>query len=70
MTGVKDMGWQMGYRSLEWNWPKDAMNILFWAGIVHFRVICFPFSTPFYRSRLGLEKCPNPKKCIADRRLG
>ena len=25
---VKDMGQQiMGYRSLEWNWPKEAMNI-------------------------------------------
>ena len=23
---VKDMGQQMGYRSLEWNWPKEAMN--------------------------------------------
>ena len=26
----KDMGQQMGYRSLEWNWPKEAL----WAGIV------------------------------------
>ena len=24
---------QMGYRSLEWNWPKEAMNIPIWAGI-------------------------------------
>ena len=24
---VKDMGQQMGYRSLEWNWPKESMNI-------------------------------------------
>ena len=23
---VKDMGRQMGYCSLEWNWPKEAMN--------------------------------------------
>ena len=23
---VKDMGQQMGNRSLEWNWPKEAMN--------------------------------------------
>ena len=22
----KDMGQQMGYRGLEWNWPKEAMN--------------------------------------------
>ena len=22
------------YRSLEWNWPKEAMNIPIWAGIV------------------------------------
>ena len=27
MRDVKDMGQQMGYRSLEWNWPKEAMNI-------------------------------------------
>ena len=26
---VKDMCQQMGYRSLEWNWPKEAMNIPF-----------------------------------------
>ena len=39
---VKDMGQQMGYHSLEWNWPKEAMNIPWnipwnipiWAGIV------------------------------------
>ena len=29
MRDVKDMGQQMGYRSLEWNWPKEAMNDLF-----------------------------------------
>ena len=34
MRDVKDMGQQMGYRSLEWNWPKEAMNIPIWAGIV------------------------------------
>ena len=33
-TIVKDMGQQMGYRSLEWNWPKEAMNRPIWAGIV------------------------------------
>ena len=31
MRDVKDMGQQMGYRSLEW---KEAMNIPIWAGIV------------------------------------
>ena len=31
---VKDMGQQMGYRSLEWNWPKEAMNRPIWASIV------------------------------------
>ena len=31
---VKDMGQQMGYRSLEWNWPKEAMNRPIWAVIV------------------------------------
>ena len=30
----KDMGQQMGYRGLEWNWPKEAMNIPIWAGVV------------------------------------
>ena len=34
MMDVKDMGQQMGYRSLEWNWPKEAMNRPIWAGIV------------------------------------
>ena len=31
MRDVKDMGQQMGYCSLEWNWP---MNRPIWAGIV------------------------------------
>ena len=31
---VKDMGQQMGYHSLEWNWPKGAMNRPIGAGIV------------------------------------
>ena len=31
---VKDMGQQMGYRSLEWNWPKEAMNRPIGTGIV------------------------------------
>lgn len=34
MRDVKDMGQQMGYRSLEWNWPKEAMNRPIWASIV------------------------------------
>ena len=34
MRDVKNMGQQMGYRSLEWNWLKEAMNIPIWAGIV------------------------------------
>ena len=34
MRDVKDMGQQMGYCSLEWNWPKEAMNRPIWAGIV------------------------------------
>ena len=25
---------QMGYCSLEWNWPKEAMNRPIWASIV------------------------------------
>ena len=28
------MGQQMGYRSLEWNWMKEAMNRPIGAGIV------------------------------------
>ena len=24
---AKDMGQQMGYHSLEWNWPKEAIPI-------------------------------------------
>ena len=34
MGDVKDMGQQMGHHSLEWNWPKEAMNIPIGAGIV------------------------------------
>ena len=34
MRDVKDMGQHMGYHSLEWNWPKEAMNRPIWAGIV------------------------------------
>ena len=34
MRDVKDMGQQMGYRSLEWNWPKETMNRPIWAGTV------------------------------------
>ena len=34
MRDVKDMGRQMRYRSLEWNWPNEAMNRPIWAGIV------------------------------------
>ena len=30
----KDIGQQMSCRSLEWNWPKKAMHIPIWAGIV------------------------------------
>ena len=30
---VKYMGQQMEYRSLEWNWPKEAINIPIGAGI-------------------------------------
>ena len=29
------MGQQMGYHSLEWNWPKEAMNRPIGAGIVN-----------------------------------
>ena len=35
------MGQKMGYRSLEWNWPKEAMNIPRWAEIVDgIKIIC------------------------------
>ena len=33
MRDMKYMGQQMGYRSLEWNSPKEAMNIPILAGI-------------------------------------
>ena len=35
MGDVKDIGQQMGYHSLEWNWPKEAMSIPIGAGIVN-----------------------------------
>ena len=31
MKYVIIMGPQMGYRSLEWNWPKEATNRPMWA---------------------------------------
>ena len=31
---VRDMEQQVGYRSLEWNWPKEAMNMTIGVGIV------------------------------------
>ena len=31
---MKVMGQKMGHRSLEWNWPKEAMSRPIWAGIV------------------------------------
>ena len=32
--GCEDMGQHMGYRSLEWNWPTEAMNRPIGAGVV------------------------------------
>ena len=43
MRDVKDMGQQMGYRSLEWNWPKEAMNRPIWASIVDGAKLFYPF---------------------------
>ena len=34
MKDVKDMGQQVSYRSLEWNWPKEVMNLHIGVGIV------------------------------------
>ena len=36
-------GQQMGYRSLEWNWPKEAMNRPIWASIVDGAKLFEPF---------------------------
>ena len=48
---MKNMGQQMGYRSLELNWPKEAMNIPIWAGIVVDGAKLFsPFSEYFNSS--------------------
>ena len=44
MRDVKDMGQRMGYRSLEWNWAKEAMNRPIWAGIVDGAKLFLPFS--------------------------
>ena len=37
---VKDMGQQKGYRSLEWNWPKEANSQSF----INFPSLLFLFS--------------------------
>ena len=44
--GLKGMGQQMGYRyrSLEWNGPKEAMNIPIGAGILDGAKMFKPFS--------------------------
>ena len=34
MRAVMDMGQQTDYSSLEWNWPKEAMNRPIGAGLV------------------------------------
>ena len=44
MRDVKDMGQQIGYRGLEWNWPKEAMNRSIWAGIVDGTKLFLSFS--------------------------
>ena len=44
MRDVKDMDQPMGYRSLEWNWPKEAMNIPIGAGIVDGAKLFKPFN--------------------------
>ena len=44
MRDVKDMGQKMGYRSLEWNWPKEAINRPIGAGIVDGAKLFEPFS--------------------------
>ena len=43
MRDAKDMGQQMGYRSLEWNWLKEAMNRPIWAGNVDGAKLYFAF---------------------------
>ena len=52
MRDVKDMGQQMGYRSLEWNWPKEAMNIPIWSGIVDGAKLLKPFNNNNNKRRL------------------
>ena len=73
MRDVKDMGQQMGYRSLEWNWPKKAMNKSISASIVdgstpRYRLVCICFPTPGrglpYGSGMGLSRCLGPGECL------
>ena len=52
MRDVKDMGQQMGYCSLEWNWPKEAMNRPIWAGIVDGAKLFKPFNNNNNNRRL------------------
>ena len=58
MRDVKDMGQQVGYRSLKWNWPKEAMN----------RPFCF-FLVPVYDRGTGWYVSvsqPPAEVCLTD----
>ena len=63
MRDVKDMGQQMGYRSLEWNWPKEAIIIIIIEGLSLLQSI--PPTTANKQTQAqkkggaGLESCYN-----------
>ena len=48
MRDVKDTGQQMGYRSLEWNWPKEATNRPIGAGLKIVAGIAFLLAFLFF----------------------
>ena len=68
MSDVKDMGQQMGYRCLEWNWPKEAINIPIGAGIVDgaklFKPFTFLVNNSLFLTPYGGMLCKSDKPSI------
>ena len=52
-----NVGRQMIHRSLEWSWPKEAVNIPIWAGVPRCPCPCGHSNIPI---GAGVPRCPCP----------